>query len=156
MNWFLYVLWRSVYFSTYQDSVVHFSLIQLKPRGVSIWIFSQNRSWIFRKVGIILLKNVCYSIQLFPAWKITDSLWIQQRQGELCLLSESDSNISAYLASCHLSKCGDITEGELMLGKERAFVLGIRELDYLPETWTFIWKILVSGKVMPVHLLGRL
>ena len=70
------------------------------------------------------------------------------------LLSESNSNISAHLASCHLPKCGDITEAELMLGKERAFALGIRELDYLPETWTFIWKILGSGKVMPVHLLG--
>ena len=56
------------------------------------------------------------------------------------LLSESNSNTSAHLASCHLSKCGDITEAELMLRKERAFV-DIRELDYLPETWTFISKI---------------
>ena len=54
--------------------------------------------------------------------------------------SESNSNTLAHSASCHLSKCGDITEAELMLGKERAFV-GIRELDYLPETWTFISKI---------------
>ena len=37
------------------------------------------------------------------------------------LLSESNSNISTHLASCHLPKCGDITEAEQMLGKERAF-----------------------------------
>ena len=31
-----------------------------------------------------LLKNVCYSIWLFLAWKITDSLWVEQRWGVLC------------------------------------------------------------------------
>ena len=31
------------------------------------------------------------------------------------LLSESNSNISAHLTSCHLSKCGDITKAELTL-----------------------------------------
>ena len=46
------------------------------------------------------------------------------------LLSESNSNISAHLASCHLSKCGNISEAELILGKERVFMarqrLGLR------------------------------
>ena len=73
---------------------------------------------------------------------------------------ELQENSWLGLKQCSMSGeeklCGDITEAELMLGKERAFVLGIRKLDYLPETWTFIWKILASGKAMPVHLLGRL
>ena len=104
-----------------------------------------------------LLKNVCYSIQLFFLHeKLQINCGSSRDKESFVLLSESNSNISAHLASCHLPKCGDITEAELMLGKERAFALGIRELDYLPETWTFIWKILASGKVMPVHLLGRL
>ena len=38
------------------------------------------------------------------------------------LLSESNSNISAHLASYHLSNCGDISEAELILGKEWVFV----------------------------------
>ena len=40
------------------------------------------------------------------------------------LLSESNSNISAHLASCHLSKCDDISETELIVGK-RAGVRGL-------------------------------
>ena len=38
------------------------------------------------------------------------------------LLSETNSNISAHLARRHLSKCGNISEAELILGKERVFV----------------------------------
>ena len=62
------------------------------------------------------------------------------------LVSESNSNISAHLASCHLSKCGDISEAELILGKERVFVArqrpGLRVL--FPG---FIRNILASDSV---------
>ena len=80
VNWFLYVLWRSVYLSTYQDSVVHFSLIQLEVFQFEYFV----KTLLAHSERSALLKNVCYSIQLLPVWKITDSLWIQQRQGELC------------------------------------------------------------------------
>ena len=69
------------------------------------------------------------------------------------LLSESNSNISAHLASCHLSKCGDISEAELILGKERVFVAGQRPglracLSARVLFPRFIRKILVSDFVL--------
>ena len=137
----------------YQDSVlfsIHFSLIQLKPRGVSILIFCQNPASTFRRVDITFKKCLLF-YPVVPCMKkyrlITDPA--ETRRALFCFLKVTQ------LASCPLSKCGDITEAEQMLGKERAF-MAICELDYLPETWTFIWKILASGKVVPVHLLGRL
>ena len=41
------------------------------------------------------------------------------------LLSECNSDISAHLSSCHLSKCGDVTEAELIMA--RAGIRGLSE-----------------------------
>ena len=41
------------------------------------------------------------------------------------LLSECNSDISANLSSCHLSKCGDVTEAELIMA--RAGIRGLSE-----------------------------
>ena len=74
------------------------------------------------------------------------SLWIQQRQGEpFVLLSESNSNDIGAFGKVSPYQNAAIAD----LGKERAF-MGIHKLDYLPEKWTFIWKILASGKVVSV------
>ena len=49
---------------------------------------------------LVLITGLPSSCSLYE--KITESLWIQQRQGEIVLLSESNSNISAHLARRHL------------------------------------------------------
>ena len=45
----------------------------------------------------------------------------ETRRALFCFLKATQM-ISAHLASFHLSKCGDISEAELILGKERVFV----------------------------------
>lgn len=44
------------------------------------------------------------------------------------LLSECNSDISAHLASCHLSKCGDITEAELIMARAGIRGLSVSQL----------------------------
>ena len=45
----------------------------------------------------------------------------ETRRALICFLKATQM-ISAHLASCHLSKCSDISEAELILEKERVFV----------------------------------
>ena len=123
VNWFLYVLWRSVYLSTYQDSVVHFSLFQLKPRGVEFEYFV--KTLLAHSERSALLKKCLLFHPVVPYMKncrlIVDSA--ETRRPLFCFLKATQLNISrAHLASCRLSKCGDISEAELVLGKGRVFV----------------------------------
>ena len=64
-----------------------------------------------------VLLNVFFSIPLFFTRNRRDRVWIQQGRGEPRLLSECSSYISSHLVSCHFSKCGDVTECELILAR---------------------------------------
>ena len=68
--------------------------------------------------------------------------------------------ILVHLAICHLSKCGDITEAELTLGKERVFVArqrrGLRAcLSARVLFPVFIRNILASDFVLAARSAGR-
>ena len=82
----------------YQDPIVYFSLIQLKPRGVSIWIFVQNPLSTFRGSCISAIPSSCSLHE-----KLQSLCGSSGEEESFVLLSaECNSNISANLERCHL------------------------------------------------------
>ena len=65
-----------------------------------------------------------------------------------------NADISAHLSSCHLSKCGDVAEAELIMA--RAGIRGMLATQftgthyYLPKAQTLAWNILATAKVMRI------
>ena len=47
--------------------------------------------------------------------KVIVHLWILEGQGKPVFLSECNADISSHFSSDHLSKCGDVTEAELIM-----------------------------------------
>ena len=65
-------------------------------------------------------------------------------------LSECNADISPHLSSDHLSKCGDVTEAELIVTSYSWDVGDTTHTHhYLPKAQTLARKILPGTKVMP-------